>query len=416
MRILVFAGAGTSVELGVPAMAGLAAEFQSHVHQWNVEPDMVKLMMANHSDVERLIEELDLVCSARNSLKTLGHDTVKIERAAKVRAEVEWFVQHIAERVVARDAHLMWGAVLSATERHEITFVTTNYDRSIEIAANRERVNLSDGFSAFSEGEMAPWIGFNNSAGRSRLVKLHGSTDWIVDKDTSLPTKLRHPIPLFGRSILQIDGRRFSSRLVLPSREKLLNESPYPRLTQAFLNESDQCDMALFVGSSLRDNHILEAARTIDSRASVFIVDPDEKDHGVPNAISIPEHASMFLMSTLSNALFRSDPVEALVDWSKKRTVVGPSILSWSKCLLDNGADTKTRCESVDRIVESGATLTPTQICGLIADGDPTVSRYALGLIPLSPCKTSLLDVAGQGCEQDSKYSEELDLLRRVVS
>ena len=111
MKVLLFAGAGTSMELGVPGMIGMGEEFLDHVKQWEVEPDLVEKIMRSSLDVEHLIEALDLICTARSSLETIGQDIVPLERVDKVRAEVEWFVQHAAERVVGKDYVCCHGAV-----------------------------------------------------------------------------------------------------------------------------------------------------------------------------------------------------------------------------------------------------------------------------------------------------------------
>ena len=263
MKILLFAGAGTSVELDVPSMTGQATEFLEHSHQWGIEPDLVQNIIGNNLDIEHLIEELDSICAALSSLKAIGYDTAGLDSAKKVRAEVEWFVQHAAERVAARDAHLMWGSVLRETNKNQISFVTTNYDRAIELAANAEGIYLDDGFGPFTEGETAQWANFEQEAHKPMLIKLHGSTDWFTIKDTRHPTKLRHPMPLFGQSLLYFEGLELDSALVLPSREKMLTGMPYPRLSKAFLDAADCCNLALFVGSSLRDNHIRDTAQDI---------------------------------------------------------------------------------------------------------------------------------------------------------
>ena len=93
--------------------------------------------MGSNLDVEYLIEALDHICVAGPSLRSIEHDTSGLETAEKVRAEVEWFVQHVAERVTAEDARLMWGSVLQAIkiEKVTITFVTTNYDRAIRVGS-----------------------------------------------------------------------------------------------------------------------------------------------------------------------------------------------------------------------------------------------------------------------------------------
>ena len=80
-------------------MVGLATEFLAHSRQWSVEPDLVERIMGEVLDVEHLIEGLDRICQARTSLEAIGEGAVGFERVDKVRAEVEWFVQHAAERV-----------------------------------------------------------------------------------------------------------------------------------------------------------------------------------------------------------------------------------------------------------------------------------------------------------------------------
>lgn len=418
MKVLLFAGAGTSVELGVPSMAGLATEFLTHSRQWAVEPDLVEQIMGDVLDVEHLIEELDRICVAGPSLRSIGHNTGGLERAEKVRAEVEWFVQHAAERVAARDAQLMWGSVLQATETVEITFVTTNYDRAIELAANGEQISLDDGFELFAEEETTQWIGFKQDGQFPMLVKLHGSTDWYADGQTGFPTKLRHPIPLFGRSVLRLsEGQELGSALVLPSREKMLTRAPYPRLSQTFLNAADCCDLALFVGSSLRDEHIREAVRSIAARVPVFIVTPDGDDLGVEGATVILQHASTFLASTLPNALLTPDPSIVLREMGDTSNTMPRGILPYVKDLLDTNVETIRRCHAIEELDKMEATLAPSQIRPLLEDDDPTVARYALGLIPLSNSKEELIEVAAH-CSHigDPAFCEELGILHNLIS
>ena len=198
MKILVFAGAGTSIELGVPGMTGLATDFLRHVRQWNVQPTIVDRLMESDRDLERLIERVDQICDAHESLSLLGVDMSQVgPRIVTIRREVEWFVQHAAERIASRDAHLMWGPILRCSKFHQIVLVTTNYDRAIEVAANAEGLRLDDGFAEVDDSETAPWIGFGRTEGTVMLGKLHGSTDWYRDKGTRRAMKLRHPMPRF---------------------------------------------------------------------------------------------------------------------------------------------------------------------------------------------------------------------------
>ncbi|MCG8668645.1 MAG: SIR2 family protein, partial [Pseudomonadales bacterium] len=242
MNIMILAGAGTSIELGVPAMVGMAREFLVHAEQWDVEPKLVHEIMGKELDIEYLIDGLDRICSAASSLERIGQNTSNLKRISDIRAEVEWFVQHAAERIVPVEAELMWGGVLRQSVNHTLSLITTNYDRAIELAANAVEIQINDGFNRVDSGEHSDWNGFELNQSGVLLAKLHGSTDWYEEIDTNTAIKLRHPMPLFGGARLRVSGgKELGSALVLPSREKLLTHTPYPRLSQTFLNSTDEC-------------------------------------------------------------------------------------------------------------------------------------------------------------------------------
>lgn len=416
MRVLIFAGAGTSVELGVPAMAGMAREFLAHCEQWNVEPDLVKKLMSDTLDIEYLIESLDKICDAGTPLQLMADVSTAIDYADTIRSEVEWFVQHMAERVTRLDAALMWKAVLACTDTHDLTFVTTNYDRAIEIAANASGTTLLDGFEQFSGGEIAQWKGFTATSDLPTLIKLHGSTDWYSDSESRIPVKLRHPMPLFGKGELVLaSGEQLGSALILPSREKLLTKAPYLRLSQSFLNESDNCEMAIFIGSSLRDEHISEAAKSIAAKHPVFIVSPAKDCSTIEGAKYIYETASRFLMSTLPAALADSDPASVLERQTADEDD-NSSIMDFMRRAVDVQEDTERRCEAIDRLDQLSVRLGKTHLLNLLGDDDRIVSRYSLGLVASSPHKKELIKMAKQlPHSSDNEFVEELSLLQKLV-
>lgn len=417
MKVLLFSGAGTSMELGVPGMIGMGEEFLDHVKQWDIEPDLVQKIMEGSLDVEHLIEALDRICTARPSLETIGQDTVPLERVNKIRAEVEWFVQHAAERVVGKDAQLMWGSVLRATTSVDLTLVTTNYDRAIELASNAEQVRLDDGFGQFDQGETATWVGFDPKASHLRLVKLHGSTDWYAEGQLASPTKLRHPMPLFGRAALHLaSGQKLGSALVLPSREKLLTHDPYPRLSQTFLNAADSCDMAIFVGSSLRDHHIRSAAKTTSNRVPVFIVNPDGDVYGIDNAHPFKQFASTFLIATLPNALMSPNPIAALEASVIVKSNEDKGILVPLRQALDTDAPADLRCRALEELDDMEVTLDAYILRQFIADADPKIARYSLGLLSLSADRDTLIEeINALPNANENAFSDDLLLLRDMV-
>ena len=396
-------------------MRGLAMEFLTYSKQWSIEPELVNDIMDTQLDVENLIEEIDRICEAGTSLPKIGRELDDLTRAEKVRTEVEWFVQHAAERVTPRDAQLMWGSVLRSTVNMAITFVTTNYDRAIELAANGEGVVLEDGFAPPGD-EKASWSGFQQNVAGSRLIKIHGSTDWFTDTITDDPIKIRHPMALFGRATLRLEGLDLGSALVLPSRDKLLNKAPYPRLSQAFLNAADESNMAFVVGSSLRDNHIRSATKVLAENVPVFLVNTSGDNQGVEDGYVITEHASTFLMSTLPNALASTNPAEYLIDRSRTTKPLGTGILPIVKEILDQNIDIQRRCDAIESLHMSKVTLPPNLVERALNYDDATVARYALGLIPYSTLRHDLIEIARNSTHsRDAAFLDELAILDHIV-
>jgi len=398
-------------------MLGMGEEFRDHAKQWNVEPELVQTLMGSSLDVEYLIEALDRICTARSSLDAIGQPVAALDKVDKIRAEVEWFVQHVAERVVAKDARLMWGAVLRAAASMDLTLVTTNYDRAIELAANAEGIELDDGFGAFDQDEIALWRGFDPNGGDPLLIKLHGSTDWYAKLDSGSPVKLRHPMPLFGRARLRVaETVELGSALVLPSREKLLTHSPYPRLSQAFLNAADSCELAIVVGSSLRDLHIRGATESMARRIPVFLVNPSGNTYELAGVRAIRQCASTFLIATLPLALAKPD-VERALEAISTDSYAGKGILGATSRALDADATSELRCRALEELDDMGLTLDPFLLRQLLADDDAIVARYTLGLISRSSQASQLVaEASSTKHAEGAAFKADLQLLGQILT
>ena len=76
MKVLVFTGAGASVELGVPAMTAMAHDLHGHMRHQGVKEEVFSrfdAMLANVDyDAERLIEAIDAVETGEREKETLG--------------------------------------------------------------------------------------------------------------------------------------------------------------------------------------------------------------------------------------------------------------------------------------------------------------------------------------------------------
>ena len=237
MKVLLFLGAGASVELGIPAMRAMAQEFHSHLASQKLSQTVLARFEALLSDadydIEHLIETIDGIVDGATQRTKLGLCVADdLETVAPIMSrEAEWYIQHVCEQLREVDARVLWSAALRKAAGHELCLATTNYDRSIEIGCRFNDVVIDDGFELFGEGrEIARWKGVD-SGSPLQLLKMHGSTDWYQGDDEHI-FKLSHPMPLYG-NLAVVDNEnqwpKMTSALVLPTREKRSESSTVSR-------------------------------------------------------------------------------------------------------------------------------------------------------------------------------------------
>ena len=314
---MLFLGAGASVELGIPVMRTMAQEFHSHLVNQQLSQTVLArfeaLLSAADYDMEQLIETIDGIVDGANQRAKLGLGVKdELDEVARVMSrEAEWYIQHVCERLREVDAHVLWSAALRRTAGHQICLATTNYDRSVEIGCRFSDVVIDDGFEVFDGArEIARWNGVD-SGSPLQLIKMHGSTDWYHGDDERI-YKLRHPMPLYG-DLAVVDGGKewptMRSALVLPTREKRVNQPPYPDLVTSFRNAVKGAEHAIFVGTSLRDPDIADICRQCAARIPTYFVSKDGVPadvRGIPGAKVVVQMASTFIASTLPRFLHTS--------------------------------------------------------------------------------------------------------------
>jgi hypothetical protein len=199
---------------------------------------------------------------------------------------------------------------------------------------------------------------------------------------------------------------------------------PYPRLSQQFLDTGDSSEVVVFVGSSLRDPHIHQAAEAWGENKAVFVVTPDWGFQAVRGVKVIRETASEFLISTLPNALGSHDPVGCLERRCRSGDGMGETqedyedhgILRVVRVALDEGIDAARRCKAVGQLVDMGATLPLRWVEGLIDEEDPALARHALGLIMGSSEHEVLMRTASESRHMgDGPFHDEYGMLREVM-
>jgi hypothetical protein len=155
-----------------------------------------------------------------------------------------------------------------------LTIATLNYDRSIENAAELLDEHCDTAIESWlARGEL-DWSGSG-----LRLLKLHGSIDWVVE-----PDRPQRQLPVTQiRKVADAEEKGWYDRpaVVFGEAGKLLSEGPYLELLLAFAAELKRTQCLLTVGYSFRDAHVNEViARWFNADASRQIVLVDPTDPG----------------------------------------------------------------------------------------------------------------------------------------
>jgi hypothetical protein len=150
-----------------------------------------------------------------------------------------------------------------------ITIATLNYDLTIEHAAREAEVSLASGVHGWEADEVVtfPDVGV-------RLIKLHGSVDWVRGDFSPTPS---HPGVSRPYLELRLAGRGDLPFLVFGRREKLRPAGPFLALRSEFRRRLRQARCVVVVGYSFADAHVNELlAHWINANPlrEVVVVDP----------------------------------------------------------------------------------------------------------------------------------------------
>jgi hypothetical protein len=162
-----------------------------------------------------------------------------------------------------------------AREQGPLTIATLNYDRSIENVAELKDATYDTGIETWlTRGE------FEWREAELRLLKLHGSIDWVVKRPEFISGEL--PAQQIVKVLDPAEKQRYDQpAVVFGEAGKLRSEGPFLELLLAWSASLRQADSLLVVGYSFRDQHVNEIiARWFNSdpRRRIVAVDPGDLD------------------------------------------------------------------------------------------------------------------------------------------
>jgi hypothetical protein len=285
MGAVVLLGAGASKEAGVP----MAHEMTERIlGQMDGEDRRALRCVCDRLSSDRSELDVETVFAA---VELLG-EREQLEVAPfveKWRGEVlRWdcdFYVRLARRMVAemrnsivltyKKVSYLSPLVRWAADPEQGTIATLNYDRAIEVAGAEMGLNVHTGIEGWVQTGRWRWP----SAPGLRLLKLHGSIDWVWQDDP--PGRGRLPSRVVVQTGVSVDEAR-PPTLVFGARGKLRAEGPFLAALTEFERQLERADRLIVIGYSFRDDHVNQVIRrwTFEGQnRRIVVVDPGFPEH-----------------------------------------------------------------------------------------------------------------------------------------
>ena len=209
-RLALLLGAGCSLNAGLPLMTELTNEVLEHDKIGAETKKLLDVVRGLFSGAEGptiedyMSEIVDLLSIAeRRTRRGATQSKITIgdqERdSSELQAAIDEIKQAISsaigDKVVDVAIHQQFVRAIHCSLQagktgRGVDYFVLNYDTLIEDALGLERVSYCDGFLGAATGWWEPST-FRNNGEAARVFKIHGSIDWCLLDDDSLPRRIR---------------------------------------------------------------------------------------------------------------------------------------------------------------------------------------------------------------------------------
>lgn len=193
----------------------------------------------------------------------------------------------------------------------------------------------------------------------------------------------------------------------------------FPELASEFRQQAKEADVAIFIGSSLRDHHMRDVCVMCAKSKLTYVVtrSGNFEDGLVPDgAVIVRESTGRFLVSTLPTFLRNQD--ETILKRAAENIDADRSkVLAWLVTATDESSDTKARCAAIEDLANAKISLGQEDLMILLRSSNADVSIFGLGLIPISIDREMILEEVKKISEekQDPNFTAELDMLSKIM-
>ena len=212
-RLAFLLGAGCSKIAGLPLMPELTETVLDHS---GIAEDTKKLLdkvqelfsgAASATIEDYMSEIVDLLSIAeRRTRRGATQSKVSVgdqERdATELQAALDEIKKAVSSAIGDKEVNIavhqqfvkaIHGSLQAGKAGRGVDYFVLNYDTLIEDALGLERVIYCDGFTGAATGWWEPTV-FRTDGKAARVFKIHGSIDWCLLKDDSLPRRIRSGI------------------------------------------------------------------------------------------------------------------------------------------------------------------------------------------------------------------------------
>lgn len=287
-------GAGISIPIGIPAMAGIYQGFMDKkkseitinnlkickifTEEMGVSHDLEEFLLAANAILNFKKSELSHFIS-RNISKTKNSNKLKefnrnIESSTievqNVKNGILDFLSKICFQFDRNAAIKINSGFVKTIAKMGYSVYSTNYDFAFEYVAIEENISISDNF--IKKGQRHLWnkdIQFD-SENSFKLIKLHGSVTWYQDSSGEIEK-------IYSSTAINPMGKKVENIVIVPTRFKDIYDQHFFALYSHFLSSLSKAKVLVIAGHSLRDDYLRAAIieRKRKGGFQLVVIDPN---------------------------------------------------------------------------------------------------------------------------------------------
>lgn len=365
-----FMGAGTSMAIGLPGIDQLTGLVEKSLSSELFAKSFNQIkseISTNSPNVELVLNRIRLIRELLSDKPENSHNGISGENIKNLDLEVCRAIHKAVDTTKVEDTSpheifSQWLHSSYARRNTPVEIFTTNYDLMFEKAMEKTSVPYFDGFVGGVNPFFSPEsVEADNTSKHSefkpprawtRLWKLHGSVNWILQTDST--GKNKKVIRGFGEK--ESSGQEL---MIFPSREKYLESRKLPFITfqdrlRQFLSIGES--VLFILGYSFSDEHLNETifqALRSNSRLAINALVFGEKNE---NSFTLPDNIANYAKEFRNLSIYGPD--KAVIggvsgEWENETN--GPNVDSYWETNKLSLVDFKAFCRYLERFVGFGS-------------------------------------------------------------